>query len=169
MFSTIISWLLSTLLFLFPFLSGLFPGQQTWQPLDNEAVAITVISAVKTRDVAALEDLMCLNIKQNTSDLTNEIEKLLDAIDGEQIEFSWLKRGGYQESNGKGKNISQNYLRIDIITSTEHYFLLIVLETYNSFAPKEMGIRSITLMTETDWNKVLYAIQATNGIIGWHD
>ena len=51
------------------------------QPLDNAVVAATVINAIETNDIAALEALMCKNIKQNVSDLpmalgigTNELK-----------------------------------------------------------------------------------------------
>jgi len=162
MFSRILAAILA-------FFALLFPGLQKTKPLDNEVVANTVISALKTNDIVALEALMCLNIKQNVPDLPGEIRKLLDAIEGDKIEYSWKKMGGYSESNGKGKSISQNYLDVHIITSTEYYVLTMVLETYNSFEPREMGIRSIDLFIKSNPSNVLYTIEATNGIMGWHD
>jgi len=163
MFSRIIAAILA-------FFALLFPGLQKTKPLDNEVVANTVISALKTNDIAALEALMCKNIKQNVPDLRGEIGRLLDTIDGEEFEFSWGKSGGYSESSGRGKSISQNYLDIHIQNSTKHYLLIIVLETYNSFAPEEMGIRYISVAPKTTpVSNALYTIQATEGVMEWHN
>jgi len=151
------------------FVVWLFPSLQRIQPLDNTAIANSVISAMKTRDVTALEALMCKNIKDNTSDLPGEIGKLLDAMDGEKTEFTWLRAGGCTVTDGKGHTINQNYLLIDITTSSEKYGFLIILETYNNLSPAEMGIRSIALILKADPVNDLYRIQATNGLYEWHE
>lgn len=148
----------------------LFPCLQKTPPLDNAAVANTVIAAVKAHDVAALEELMCKNIKENVPDLSGEISNLLDAVEGELLELSWSKMGGYQESNGKGKTISQNFLDIHIVTSTGPFILTITLETYNNFSPEEMGARRITIAQKTTpASAALYVLTATNGCMSWHD
>ena len=154
------------------FFMWLFPCLQTTQPLDNETIANSVINAVKTRDIAAIEALMCKNIKDNVPNLTNEIGNLLDAyaISGEDFEFSWKTSGGYFESNGKGKSIRQNYIDIHITNATCHYLLIIVLETHNSFASDEMGIRSISIGPKTTpASDEFYFIRATEGVMEWHE
>ena len=175
MLTRIISALLSLLLSIFPFF-------QRTKPLDNETVANIVISAVQNRDdesLKALEDIMCLNIKQNTDDLPAEIIEFVNCIEGDVTEISWERVGAYSESDGNGKYIQQNGQSFIFSTTGGQYGITLQLETYNSFSPEEMGIRSISIFTCTytltpngienySYGSHLYKIRATEGVQEWH-
>jgi hypothetical protein len=132
-------------------------------------VAPKIIDAVKSKNIDALEAMMCKNIKQNTADLRGEIDKLLNAIDGEIITLNrGSNGGGYYESRNDGKTISQQILTFNITTATEAYVLVVTWETANNFAKDEVGIRNIGLVRLNPTTS-LVIIRATNGIEDWHD
>ena len=175
MLTRIISALLSLLLSIFPFF-------QRTKPLDNETVANIVISAVQNRDdesLKALEDIMCLNIKQNTDDLPAEIIEFVNCIEGDVTELTWERCGAYSESDGNGKYIQQNGQSFDFSTTKGQYGIVVQLETYNNFSPEEMGIRYIGInsctytvtengYTNYNYGSLLYKIRATEGLQEWH-
>ncbi len=167
MLTRIISALLSLLLSIFPFF-------QRTKSLDNETVANIVISAVQNRDdesLKALEDIMCLNIKQNTDDLPAKIIELINFIDGDVTEISWDRVKEYSHSDGNGKYLQQNGQGYTVYTTTGKYAIVVVLETYNSFAPDEMGIRAFSILDKNnpDEATVLGTIDATEGIFDNHN
>lgn len=125
-----------------------------------------IISAIKEKDVVALEALMCRNIKENVNNLPEEIGKLMDAIDGEIINSSWKNVGNYDAKHGADGAILQVDMAIYLTTPTNAYYVSIVWETANSFAKEEAGIRGIGLVEE---NILLANINATDGIGEWHD
>jgi hypothetical protein len=125
-----------------------------------------IISAIKAKDVDALEALMCRNIKENVNNLPEEIGKLMDSIKGEITDYSWKTVGNYNGKRDDGRKIIQANLDIYLTTSTGTYYLSIVWEAANSFAKEETGIRGIGLMVD---GRVLGKINATEGIGEWHN
>ena len=128
-----------------------------------------VIDAIKTKNAGAMEALMCKNIKQNTSDLRGEINKMLNAIDGEIISIERRFGGGsYYEKRSNGKIISQAGFDFTITTTKETYLLVSTWEIANNFNKDEVGFRTIGLIIPDPLN-ALVVISATNGISNWHD
>jgi len=134
----------------------------------TDIAAPKIISAFETKGVAALESLMCQNIKDNVPDLPGKIGKMMNAIEGEITKSSWKTPGSYQERNANGSSIIQVNLDIYLTTTTGNYTLLLMWETANNFAPEEVGIRAISLLP-SDSISVLAEIKATNGIGEWHN
>jgi len=160
--------LLAFLLMLFPHSTSLL--SISLQITNNTNVAAPkIINAIETSDVAALEALMCLNIKQNIDDLPVKIGELFDAIDGDIIEISWKERGGsYEENRENGKTILQIGMEFLITTTTGTYVICVWWEVINTFQPEETGIRSIGL-SQTNPLKSLAIISAIEGVGSWHD
>ena len=132
-------------------------------------VAPKVIDAIKTKNIVALESMMCNNIKQNTSDLRGEIGKMLDAIDGDIISIERRSGGGsYSESRSNGRKISQEGFDFTITTTKQTYALGSCWETANNFNPAETGFRTLGLGIISPLES-LVLIKATNGIREWHD
>jgi len=166
--TNIILSILTFLLMLFPNCTRLQVEYRT-RIVARDVTAGNIVRAMNERDIDALEAMMCLNIKQNTGDLPGKIGEMLDMINGEISDYSWERAGGDTITDGKGHRINQNYLVIDIITATEQYLLVIVLETYNNLEPKEMGIRCIDLAINDDpltAESFIYRIAATKGLYG---
>lgn len=173
MFAKIIAFFMSIIMAIFPF----FGEKKT---VSNEEVAEAVIYAVENKDASALEAVMCKNIKDNFDDLTGEINNMFSLIEGDIESITWKKSGGCYINDGNGKSISQNDQSYVIFTSKGVYGFSVVVETDNSFAPDELGIRAIALHSkiknidpessqEYVYGESLYKIFATEGIKELHD
>lgn len=165
LYSKFIIGLLTFLLMLFPN-SGSLQYNYLIQTNHTNIAAPKIINAIKEKDVDALEALMCQNIKENVSNLPEEIGKLMDSIDGEIINSSWENIGNYDAKHGDDGAILQVNLVIYLTTSTDTYRLGIMWETANSFAKEEAGIRNIGLSED---GHTLVLITATEGVGEWHD
>jgi len=163
MFNKIIAGLLSLLFWLFPFL------QPKPQNLNPETVAANLMRAVETRAVDLFTDQLCLNIKQNANELPEKITELFDTIEGDFIDYTWQTRGGYWESQRNGKALSQVYLDIELTTTEKTYLIISALEFHNTFQPAERGIRAFWLHDGPDSPTILFRMEATDGIMAWHE
>lgn len=173
MLARIISFIMSIIMSFFPFF-----GEE--KIVSNEDVAEAVIYAVENKDASAMEAVMCKNIKDNFDDLTGEINKMLSYIEGDIESITWKSFGGHYINDGNGKSLKQNSQNYTIITSKGTFSLSLTIETDNSFAPDELGIRTIALhklIKNPDSNSsyeyisdgVLYKIFATEGIGELHN
>lgn len=175
MLARIISFIMSIIMSFFPF----FGDKKT---VSNEEVAEAVIYAVENKDASAMETVMCKNIKDNYDDLTGEINTMLSYIEGDIENITWKTFGGYYENDGKGNFARQNDQSYEIFTTSGVYGISITLETDNSFAPEEKGIRTISVFTKVEntdphssrsypyvFGESLYKIFATEGIGELHN
>ena len=166
----IISVLLPILLTLFPNNASLISINQ--QLYNNSVVATSkIIAAFEEKDVNAMENLMCYNIKQNTKDLPDKINEMYSLVEGDIIEFIEKDSGfSFSESHGDGKQMLQTNLFISIITTQGEYLVRVTWETINTINPEEAAIRSIVLLQKSETVfESLYAIRATEGIGEWHE
>ena len=173
MLERIIAFIMSILMTIFPF----FGEKKT---ISNEEVAEAVIYAVENKDASAMEAVMCQNIKDNFDDLTGEINTMLSYIEGDIESITWESFGGYYENDGKGNFAKQNDQSYEIFTTTGVYGIILTIETANSSAPEETGIRAIGLQklkenpnTNSSYKYIfdenLYKIFATEGIGELHN
>lgn len=167
MLSRVFSFIMAIIVTLFPFL---------WKPgrsmISNETVANAVISSVENKDAAAMEEVMCKNIKDNYEDLTGEINNMLSLIEGEIDSTSWERGYAVSQSDGNGKTVSHNALSIKVNTTDGAYVLLLAVEIQNTVSPEELGIRRVELIKKAEnpdqEATKLYEIAATEGIMKWH-
>jgi hypothetical protein len=126
--------------------SATFPGVQV--VMDN------IVTAVEARNVKVLEDMMCPYIKKSIPKLSDEIDKLFTAIDGEIIESNWHSTSAYDSSiNGQ---TSRKSFAIECKTASIVYLISLTWVVVNTNAPEEVGLRSFTLMDSE--NNVLSSI-----------
>ena len=136
---------------------------------NTNVAAPKIINAIETRDVAALEAMMCLNIKQNVENLHGKIGDMLDLIEGDITDALWENRGGsYEGHQNDGRTIIQGGISIYITTTTGTYAVGVWWEDANNFAREETGIRNIGL-SQTNPLKSLAIISAIEGVGSWHD
>jgi hypothetical protein len=166
LYSKFLIGLMAFLLMLFPN-SGSLQYNYLVQTNHTNIAAPKIINAIKEKDVDALEELMCQNIKDNVNDLPEQISKLMDSVDGEITHSSWDVVGSYDANHGDDGAILQTNLDIYLTTSNATYKLLIMWETANSFAKEEAGIRGIAMLDQD--NNLFVRINATEGIGEWHD
>lgn len=166
MLSRVFSFIMAIIVTLFPFL---------WKPgrsmISNETVANAVISSVENKDAAAMEEVMCKNIKDNYEDLTGEINNMLSLIEGKIDSTSWERGYAESQSDGNGKTISHNALSIMVNTTNGSYVFWIDVEIQNTVSPEELGIRRVELIKKAENPEQeatrLYEIVATEDIMGW--
>lgn len=105
------------ILFVLPVLLILFPTYGPFISIDQQfhnsttVVGPVIAQAFVDRDVEALEEYMCLNIKENVDDLPGEIQKLYDLIDGEITETSF----DYHTGGAHMKNTAQKEQYYNIV------------------------------------------------------
>lgn len=167
-FVKIIVSLLSILSVIFPNSKNLITMRQQYENDPAKWLPI-IVEAIKENDVKTVEDLMCKNIKDNTEDLSGEIQALYDCIEGDIVSIEWEYRGGgYSEQHRDGRVISQEGLSIYITTTVDDYEIGVTWEIINNFQPEEAKIRNFTLITIEPLER-LYSICATDGIRCWHE
>lgn len=164
---------------LLPILLTLFPNNTSFISIDQQINnhsgigASKIIAAFEEKDVSALEELMCYNIKQNTEDLPGKINEMYSCVDGDIVELIEEESGSsFSANHGDGKQILQTSINIKIISTKKEYNVGVIWETINTIQTEETGIRSIVLLekstTDNNYNK-LYEIKATEGVSGWHE
>jgi len=171
MLNNIIIGLFAFLLALFPNSLGLRASYQS-RTFDMNASISVVMDAVKTGDTAKIEALMCKNIKQNVPNLSAKISDLVDAIDGNIVEYRWERGSSFLERRNDGRQISQQSVFIDFKTSDGDYLLVVNWEIVCNFAPEETGIRRIALYSGSTYDPSkaqLAEIMALEGWGGWHN
>jgi len=170
MLKKMIAGILAFLLTLFPSCAEL-QHQNQRQSFNWKTTANAIVDAINDRDIDALEEMMCLNIKENVEDLPDKIEELIDSIDGKIVRFKWHSAGGDSESRSDGKKIIQIDRSIDFKTDGGKYDIGVVWEISNNFSPNEIGIRMITLREydEYDHPYGVVQIRAIEGVGSWHD
>lgn len=167
--SKIIAGIVAFFLIFFPNNKTLIGFNQQYT-YNSSIGAERIIEAFKNEDVAALEELMCQNIKDNVENLPDKIQGLFDTINGEIIETSY-EHAGYsfsQTNPGKGE-INQSIVRIILTTTVQEYCLFVNWETINTYQPNENGIRRIVVNVGDNYAELLCEISATNGICEWHE
>lgn len=165
----------SIILTIVTFLLTIFPSSQSLLSYYQENVNNSnneyemIVSAFQKESVSELQALMCQNIKDNVDNLPEEIQKLYDAIEGENAEFSRRSIGGgdCHVTTDKG-TISQIGIDIVVTTTTNKYVIGIWWESVNTVNPEEMGIRSIAI-SKLDPLESIHGIKATGNLSGWHD
>jgi len=162
--------ILTFLLMLFPNCTRLQVEYRT-RELARDLTEANIVRIINAHDVAALEALMCGNIKQTVPNLRDKIGEFFEAFDSEISAFTLGSKGTYSANHGNGKSLRQVVIQINFETSSGGYAIVSTWETYNSFQPNEMGIRAVTIAETVPPSTVtiLYDIRATNGIGEWHE
>ena len=165
MWRSIVLWFLGLLLGLSPNSKSLiFSRDKVYY--DKQTIADTVMTAIKEQDSKALEAMICKNIKDNDSDLSNQISALFGYAKG--VTNYKVEGGGAEYSGNRGSNsILKRDVEINFTVSGVKYNLFIVWEI-NNFSPAEKGIRHVNLKT-VDPRVVLVNFVSTEGFLQWHD
>ncbi len=167
------------------FLSTVFPnnkGLMVYRQTNENGLDIygpIIVEAVKNKDVATIHDLMCANIKKNVPNLDEKILEMYNLIEGDYISSEWDEHGRNSASKSMSREagkIVQDEFNMKLLTTVKRYHVYAVWETINNVKPEETHIRAIYLQyyLPTDENGItkreqIYAIEATDGLMAWHD
>jgi hypothetical protein len=132
-----------------------------------------VFNAVQTKDASAIEGMLCLSIKENTPNLSYEIQSLLSKVEGGSFELTWDGSIGSDDSVHHGKYIRRKMAPIDFTTSATEYQIFIVYEYKNDYTSENLGICELTLYGKLDESTyqrdALYKIVANEDAINQED
>jgi len=170
-FAKMIAGILAFLLWLFPGSLSLRTMYQK-QIFNMQQSVSAVVNAVNAGDIAALEAMMCRNIKDNVEDLSSKIGELIGAVDGEIQAYRIESAGMFTENRRDGRQIYQRGFGVEFTIPSGDYLIAINWEVVCNFAQEETGIRYIILYSGSSYdpNTVKLAeIMATEGWGGWHD
>lgn len=167
------------------FLSTVFPNNKGLmvyrQTMENglDIYGPVIVEAVKNKDVETLKGLMCANIKKNVPNLDEKILEMYNLIEGDYISSEWDEHGRNSASKSMSREagkIVQDEFNMKLLTTVKHYHVYAVWETINNVKPEETHIRAIYLQyyLPTDENGItkreqIYAIEATEGVMKWHE
>jgi hypothetical protein len=121
-------------------------------PFDRNEISNNIIQAIETRDVDALEDMMCPALKK-TDNLRGKIEALFDAVDaidgkvdGKFVEFK--SNGGDTESDesGFGRQVNLRSWSLEYKSDTGNYSLNITWFIKNTDNPDFEGMKALCLI-----------------------
>lgn len=142
----ILSLIISFLLTIFPSSSYLqCQSQQLAFPGEKEACEM-IADYIKDNDVEAIYNLFCEAEKQSNKNLKDDIQNVIDAIDGKIIKAKRSAGVGHQSDYANmGVYQSQRDFALEIKTTTEKYELLIFWVTVDTESPEEVGIGSLAL------------------------
>ena len=167
------------------FLSTIFPNNKSlmiYRQSNENGLDIygpIIVEAVKNKDVAALKELMCANIKKNVPNLDAKILEMYNLIEGDYISSEWDEYGVNSSSHSMSREagtIVQEAFNMKLLTTAKYYHIAAVWETINNIQPEETRIRAIYLeyYLPKDENGItktvrIYAIEATDGLMAWHE
>jgi len=169
MWRNIVLWFLSILLWFAPNSKSLrFDYDKTYY--NPQGISDTVLPVIKSQNAAALEAMLCKNIKDNFPGYHTTINEMLALTSGVTSYSLKVNSAEYDGSRG-GKSISQKTCDLRYTKDGVEYSLGICWEV-NNFSPSEAGIRQIAIsekdIVEGGWVDLVF-LYATEGVRNWHD
>lgn len=142
----ILSLIISFLLTVFPWSSYLqSQSQQLAFPGENAACKM-IAEYIKDNDVESIYNLYSEADKMYNENLREQIQNIIDSIDGKIIKAKRSAGVGHQSDYANmGVYQSQRDFALEIKTTTEKYELLIFWVTVDTESPEEVGIGSLAL------------------------
>jgi hypothetical protein len=142
--ATFIISVLAFLLTIFPSCGMLLAPYQSMTFPGEKAITEEIMAAIAERDIAAIEDLIGPGIKRKYENIPRNIGALVDAIEGEIVDFSWNPTGGVDKSNF-GTRLSTSGWDIRFKTTTETYVLTIGWVIVDNRKPERVGLGNMAL------------------------
>lgn len=147
----IIISIVSVLLILFPFSSTLLGTYQQLTFPGVQEITDDIIDAVKSNDIAAIEEMLSEETKQNMEDPQKKISEFLQIIDGEVIDARQGHGGGGESNNGAGYVYIVETWKIEVKTSQSTYWIWATWVIADTRTPEEVGLAGMTV-TDTSYN-----------------
>lgn len=111
----------------------------------EKVITERVIEAVKNDDVEAIEEMMSQYVKSNNENLSEDIEKLMNTIEGDINDAYWY--AGSSDSVKKDYDSYESYRTWSIKFETENsvYKLNVTWVRANTNKPEKVGMSSMSL------------------------
>ena len=141
----ILSLIISFLLTIFPSSSYLLcQSQQLAFPGENAACKM-IAEYIKDNDVESIYNLFCEEDKQANEKLKEEIQSVIDSIDG-TIVFTYKGGNGFQSDySNEGVYQSKRDFSLKVETENETYEILILWVTVDTESPQKVGLSNLAV------------------------
>lgn len=141
----IIAFIISLLLTIFPNSVTLIGAYQDATYPGEQVITERVITAVKNGDVKAIEEMISPYIKNNHENLSEDIEGLINAMEGEILKAYWYS--GSHDSVKKDYDSYESYRtwQIKFETDVSNYKLHVTWVRANTNKPDMVGMSSLSL------------------------
>lgn len=143
--------ILSVLVILFPFSSFIVGTYQQLTFPGVQEITNDIIDAVKSNDVAAIEEMLSKETKQNMEDPQKKISEFLQIFDGEVIDAKKGHGGGGESNSGAGYVYKVETWKIEVKTTQSTYWIWVTWVIADTRTPKEVGLAGMTV-TDTSYN-----------------
>lgn len=144
--SKIIALIVSVLLIFFPESAFLECKAQELAYPGNDAVCNEIAKFIKSNDADAIKEMFCESDKQVNENLTEQIQNVIDSIDGEILNTEKEVGRGYQSDYANyGIYQSKRDFVLSIKTINNSYSLFIFWVTVDTESPEKVGLSSLTL------------------------
>lgn len=145
--------IVSVLLILFPFSSTLLGTYQQLTFPGVQEITNDIIDAVKSNDVAAIEEMLSEETKQNMEDPQKEISEFLQTIDGEIINAKYHSGSGEEDRSGAGYVYSFRGWIIEFETTENIYWVWVSWVRADTKSPEHCGLVGISI-SDTSYNRL---------------
>ena len=151
----IIVTVLAILLTVFPNSGFLLANYQNLTFPGDDVITDTIIEAIKKDDADTIEAMLSQHTKEHGENLNQKIKELIDAIDGEIIEYRDHGSGGDGDYSNNGVSVKDKSWKILIKTESKQEYLVcvswVVVNTINS---EKVGMKTLRLI-DTDFNQIV--------------
>lgn len=137
--------MVSVLLILFPFSSTLLGTYQQLTFPGVQEITNDIIDAVKSNDVAAIEEMLSEETKHTMEDPQKEISEFLQTIDGDIISAKYLGGAGEKTRTDFGYCYKSKTWNIEFKTSKSTYWLWVTWVIADTQSPEHVGLDGISI------------------------
>ena len=145
--------ILSVLVILFPFSSFLVGTYQQLSFPGEHEITDEIINAVKSNDIAAIEEMLSEETKKKMEDPQKEISEFLKIIDGEIIDAKYHSGTGEEDRSGSGYVYSFRGWIIEFKTTENTYWVWISWVRADTKSPEHCGLDGISI-SDTSYNRL---------------
>lgn len=100
---------------------------------------------IKKNDVDSIYDLFCEADKLSNENLNEQIQKIIDSIDGKILKAERGAGGSQSDYANKGVYQSKRDFVLEVNTTNETYRIYIFWVTVDTESPEKVGLSSLTM------------------------
>ncbi len=141
----LIALIVSVLLTFFPDSSFLECKSQELAFPGNETVCKQIAKHIKNNDVESIYNLFCEKDKLSNENLNEQIQKIIDSIDGKILKAERGAGGSQSDYANKGVYQSKRDFVLEVNTTNETYRIYIFWVTVDTESPEKVGLSSLTM------------------------
>lgn len=148
--TNIIISIVAFLLTIFPFSQTLLATHQQLTYPGEQVISDSVIDAIKSNDVQAIEDMLSEETQQNMADPKKSIRDFFQTIEGEIVEVRRVGMGGSSSESGAGYVYKVETWGVEVETTQNTYRIMITWVIADTRWPEHCGLVGMTIYDNSD-------------------